>query len=403
MPVSGSSATPLVGVRDARPQDPLRRPSLADAFRSCLRTWLLTRLVTVGAATGIALAIGASVTRPWREWDGDWFLHIAEHGYSSAGGHAEAPNFYPLYPALLRLGGSALGGREVLAGILMAFPITLAAFALLFILARDLLGEAEAAHRSVVYLALSPYAFFLQALYSEATFLVFAIAAFVAAERKRFLGAGILAGAAMLARPVGIAVLAGLVVLAVRGGGGRAALTRLSVAPVIFCVFPLILVMQGRSPIAFLTNEHGWRKYSVSDPLGAMLAPFQSFYDGAAAAWTGITKIASGTALSPYTIHDVTAFAVLVVFLMLTVAAWRRLGMAYGVYCAASLAIPLVTRPYDAPLLSIQRFALVLFPCFIVLGDLPLGRYTRRAILALSCLGLIGLLYLWIRGGTFVA
>lgn len=72
----------------------------------------------------------------------------------------------------------------------IAFPITLAAFAVLYILARDLLGKAEAAYRSVLYLALYPYAFLLQALYSEATFVVFAIAAFVAAGRKRFLGAG---------------------------------------------------------------------------------------------------------------------------------------------------------------------------------------------------------------------
>jgi hypothetical protein len=296
-----------------------------------------------------------------------------------------------------------LGGHTVLAGILLAFPLTLAAFVLLYVLARDLGSEPVAGQRAVMYLALFPYAFFLQALYSEAAFLVCALAAFVVAERRRFLAAGALAGAAMLARPAGIAVLAGAVVIALSDPERRAALTRLGVAPLMFCAFPLVLILSGRSPLAFLTAEHGWRKFSRSDPLQSLLAPFYSVYDGARAAWTGADKLVTGSPVSAFSVHDVTAFAVLVVFGLLSVVAWRRLGRPYGVYCAVSLAIPLVVRPATAPLLSLQRFCLVLFPCFIVLGALPLGRRAHRALLAAGCAGLVGLLYLWIHGGSVVA
>jgi hypothetical protein len=400
---SNSSATSLVDVPSSRRTGLDDRLRIEDPLRSCLTIWFVTRILTVGAGSGIALAIGKSFAHPWQIWDAGWFLHIAQHGYSADQLHMETPAFYPLYPGLLRLGGTVFGGHDVLAGMLMAFPLTLAAFVLLYVLARELVGEPVAAQRAVAYLALFPYAFFLQALYSEATFLVCAVSAFLAAERKRFLVAGTLAGAAMLTRYAGIAVLAGLIVLALSNPGRRAALLRLSVAPLIFSAFPLVLILQGRSPLAFLNAEHGWRSYSVHDPRGAVLAPFQSAYDGALAAWTGAGKLVSGSPLSAFTIHNVTAFAVLVVFVLLSAAAWKRLGTPYGVYCAVSLALPLVARPGAAPLLSLQRFALVLFPCFIVLGALPMRRSAYGALLVLSCAGLFGLLYLWTRGNTFVA
>ncbi len=400
---STASVTSPVRVTSARPKGRVDRLHIGDFLRRCVSIWVLTRIVTVGAGSGMALVMGKSVAYPWQTWDAGWFLHIAHHGYYADLGHSQTPAFYPLYPGLLWLGGAAFAGHDVLAGVVIAFPLTLAAFVLLYVLARDLVGEPSAAQRAVAYLAIFPYAFILQALYSEATFLACAIAAFVAAERKRFLAAGVLAGAAMLARPPGIAVLAGLAVLALSNPARRAALVRLSVALPIFCVFPLVLFLQGRSPVGFLTAEHGWRSYSAHDPLGTLLAPFQSVYDGAHAAWTGAAELVSGSRLSPFTIHDVTAFVVLVVFVVLSAAAWKRLGAPYGVYCAVSLAIPLVVRPAAAPLLSLQRFALVLFPCFIVLGTLPLPRYAYRAVLALSCIGLVGLLYLWNRGDYFVA
>ena len=64
---------------------------------------------------------------------------------------------------------------------------------LLYRLAESRLG-ADGRGARVLYLALFPMAFFLQAVYSEALFLLFTLAAFLAAERGRFLGAGVLTG-----------------------------------------------------------------------------------------------------------------------------------------------------------------------------------------------------------------
>jgi hypothetical protein len=373
----------------------------------CVAIWAVTRVLTFGIGSGIALAMGKSVTYPWRIWDAEWFIYIARHGYGFGPPHFDpSPAFYPLYPALLWLGAQLLGGNTVAAGVVLAFPLTLATFLLLFALARDLVGQ-RSALLAVAYMAVFPYAFFLQALYSEAIFLVCAIAAFLAAERRRFLLAGVLGGAALLARAAGVAVLASLLVFALKSSARRANTLRVAAALPLFAIYPLVLSRQGRSPKAFLTSEHGWRNYSAHDPVGTVLAPFRSLYDGTHAAWTGAAdigdKLVTGSPLSALAIHDVAAFATLVLFLPLSVLTWRRLGSAYGAYCAVSFALPLVVRPAVAPLLSLPRFALAVFPCFIVLGTLRLHPNVHRILLCASLVGLVGALYLWDHGWFFVA
>jgi len=77
---------------------------------------------------------------------------------------------------------------------------------------------------------------------------------------------------------------------------------------------------------------------------------------------------------------NVEAFAWLVLFVVLTVVAWRRLGAPYGVFAALSLALPL-SEPWNVfPLFSLPRFGLVVFPFFMALATLA---RTRRAYVAL--------------------
>lgn len=368
----------------------MRRRKLFDggkaSLRSVGRTWLVTRIFTVGAAVVCAAAVDEPLSRAMTAWDAGWFLHIAEHGYGDEPG---APAFYPLYPLLLGLGGDVLGGHPVLAGFLLSFPLTLFAFALLHALAGLHVGEEEAG-RAVLYLALFPTAFYLHALYSEALFLAFALGAFLAAERRRFAVAAALAGGAMLTRPLGIAVLVGLAVFAIRAPGRGAALRRLAIAPAVFAVYPLLLAADGRSPLAFVTAEAHWRDTSLH---GALRGP----YLGLLAAWNGVRDLGDAGADNFVALLQVTAFLALVGFAVLSVLAWRRLGAAYGLYCLISLAMPAAAPGDPWPLVSMQRFVLALFPCFIVLGALPIGRLAHRMLLVLSAAAIVYLLIFWAR------
>ena len=77
-------------------------------------------------------------------------------------------------------------------------------------------------------------------------------------------------------------------------------------------------------------------------------------------------------------------FAFLVLFVVLTVIAWRRFGAPYGLFCAVSLAIPLSVPSHRWPLLSMPRFGLVLFPCFLALAALGGRPRLHTAILVVS-------------------
>jgi hypothetical protein len=323
----------------------------------------------------------------WARWDSVWFLRIAEHGYDSAEEATAA--FYPLYPLLVGVLGRALLGHYVLAGVLISLAATLGSFVLLYGLAEPKLG-ADGARRAVLYLAVFPFAVFLSAVYSEALFLFLALAAFVLAERGSFFGAGAAAGLAWLTRPLGIALLPALAVIAWRAPRRREALVRLAAAPALFALYPLWLWWRIDDPWAFLRAEDVWSRHlSWAGPLGGL-------WDGLRAGWAGVRQLASGSDSTRYwsAVQDtdpdrvaavnLQQLAFLVLFAALTVVVWRQLGAPYGLFATLSLAIPLSVPSERWPLLSIPRFGLVVFPFFLALAALGARPRVHTAVVVVS-------------------
>jgi mannosyltransferase PIG-V len=329
------------------------------------------------------------VTDVWARWDSVWFLRIAEHGYGAA--HGVAAAFYPLYPLTLAGVGRALGGHYVLAGIVVSLAATLGSFALLYRLAEPRLG-ADGARRAVLYLAVFPTALFLQAVYSESLFLVLVLAAFLLAERGRWPAAGAMTGLAVLTRISGVALLPALAVMAWRRPPHerRRALASLCLAPLIFSAYPLYLGLARGDAFAFARSQGFWNRHlSAAGPLGGV-------WDGSRAAWAGVQQLVSGSHTHYYwsPVRDadpmrvaavnLEAFAFLVLLVALTVVAWRRFGAPYGLFAAVSLAIPLSVPSERWPLLSMPRFGIVLFPCFLALATLGGRPRVHTAILVAS-------------------
>jgi hypothetical protein len=307
----------------------------------------------------------------WARWDGVWFLRIAEHGYGALEQTAAA--FYPLYPLLTGVLGRMLLGHYVLAGVLISLAATLGSFVLLYQLALPRLGM-EGARRAVLYLAVFPFAVFLGGVYSESLFLLLVLASFVLAERNRFLDAGVTAGLAWLTRPLGIALLPALALIAWRAPHRAPALLRLAVAPVVFALYPLYLWWKLDDPFLFVHAEDVWSRHV------SWAGPFGGIWDGLRAGWAGVRQLASGSDATRYwsavtdTDPDRVAavnleqLAFLLLFVVLTVEAWRRFGAPYGLFATLSLAIPLAAPSERWPLLSMPRFGLVIFPFFLVLA-----------------------------------
>ncbi|HEX9351435.1 MAG TPA: mannosyltransferase family protein [Gaiellaceae bacterium] len=330
-----------------------------------------------------------AMTDVWARWDSVFFLRIAEHGYNGLSRSATA--FFPLYPATVGVLGRVLFGHYVLAGILVSLAAGLGAFVLLDRLAEPRLG-AEGARRAVLYLAVFPTALFLQAVYSESLYLLFCLAAFLFAERGRFLPAGVAAGLALLTRPVGIALLPALALLAWRSRDARGALSRLAVAPALFAVYPLVLWRQRGDPWEFLDAQGIWTRHLSA------AGPFGGIWDGLRAGWAGMQQLASGSHTHAYwpaaegtdplrvAAINLECLGTLALFTVLAVVAWRRFGAPYGLFSVLSLAIPLSYPSERWPLLSLPRFGLVVFPLFMALAALGGRPRAHVAIVSISSL-----------------
>ena len=314
------------------------------------------------------LGFGSSL---WVRWDSGWFLRIARHGYGSD--TRNAPAFFPLYPGMMAVLGRLLGGRYALAGLLIAYGSCIAAFELLWRLAARHLAPG-ATFRAVFYVAIFPTALFLQAVYSESLYLALVLAAFSLAEARRWPLAATAAGLALLTRSSGVAVVAGVAVLA--WPSPRALAWVAGAALAIFALFPLTLLVQANNAWAFLHSQSEWdRRLSPAGPFGGI-------WD----ALTGLGAAAKGSTHHHALAVNLEAIGFLLLFLALLPAVWRRFGPAYGVFATLSLALPLSFPAGDFALLSLPRFGLVIFPFFFVLAELGRAPRVHTLIVSVSAL-----------------
>ncbi|MGH3303453.1 MAG: mannosyltransferase family protein [Streptosporangiaceae bacterium] len=147
----------------------------------------------------------------WNKLDANWFLYIAQHGYSTTDGTAA---FFPGYPMLVRAVGYLCLGHLLVAAYLVSNGALLAALVLLYRLTEREYDGATA-RRAVLYLAIFPTAVFLFGLYSESLFLLAAVGAFYLARRGRWWWAGLVGIAATLTRSMGVVVALALAVEAI--------------------------------------------------------------------------------------------------------------------------------------------------------------------------------------------
>jgi len=313
-----------------------------------------------------------SFTDVWARWDSVFFVRIAEHGYDKT-----SAAFYPLYPGLVALLGRAFFGHYVVAGIVVSLAAALGAFLLLYHLAEDRLG-ADGAQRTVLYLAIFPMALFLQAVYSESLYLLLVLAAFLLAERARFAGAGVAAGLAILTRVTGLALLPALALIAWRARERRHALAGLALAVPVAAAYPLLLWQQVGDPWAFWNAQDRWHRHlSPAGPFGGI--------------WQALVHWTPSHADFQHAIAvNAESLVALMLFVPLTIIAWRRFGAPYGLFALLSLALPLSYPSARWPLLSLPRFGLVIFPFFLALAALTTGRPRAHTILAATSALLLG-------------
>jgi hypothetical protein len=164
----------------------------------------------------------------------------------------------------------------------------------------------------------------------------------------------------------------------------------LALPPALFALYPLVLRLQTGDAWRFLHVEDEWDR--SAHPLG----PLGGLYQAAQAAWAGVRQLLQGSETRWFWVQEsadrvavmnIELFAVLVLFAALSIVAWRRLGAPYGLFAVASLLVPLSTPTQAYPLLSLSRFCLVLFPCFIALA--LLADTSRKLVLVAGASALL--------------
>jgi hypothetical protein len=342
-------------------------------------------------APALTGALADPLLEPLARWDAIWFLRIADSGY---GGSAQRAAFFPLYPMLVR-GLGALGGGSPAALLVASYVIALGAFlgalTLLHRLVSLELGR-PLAQPVLLLLSVFPAALFFGAPYSESLFLLLAVGAFLAARTDRWAAAGLCAFGAAATRSAGVLLLLPLALIWWRSAGRRAGdAAWLLLGPLGLGAFALFLAATEGDPWRFLDVQDAWFR--------ELAFPLSGAWDGLVAAFDGLRQLGSGQkevvyfegpAGDPFrhAAINVMLFGSLVFALLALVGIFRRLPLAYGVWVAASLALPLTFPVKPQPLMSLPRFVVVLFPIFMWLALWAEERGATDRVVAVSAVGL---------------
>ncbi len=153
---------------------------------------------------------GDAVLEGWVRFDGGWYHSIVTIGYFSKPGGQSSIAFFPGYP-LLMAAVSRVIGDVYLAGIVVTLVCGLAA-AIVFYRWCSARSSPQKARTALALMLVFPYAWYLYgAVYADALFVLGALGAFYLLEKDRPVLAGLVAAVATATRPVGIAMVVGLV------------------------------------------------------------------------------------------------------------------------------------------------------------------------------------------------
>ena len=348
-------------------------PSPARARGAVVAVLLVLAVRALGVVV-LAVAAGAdgrSAHARLVRWDAQWYAGIARSGYGHTvlhpdGRHLSDYAFFPLLPALERGVAAVTGLAYVDAGLVVSWVATALAAWGVYAVAERVHDVRVGIVLAVLWAAL-PIGIVTSMAYSEAVFTALAAWALHATLRERWLLAGVLAAAAGLTRPVGVAVVAAVVVAAalhvVRTRDLRP-LAGLVVAPLGWLGYVAWVGARTGEPLGYFRVADGW---------GNGVDGGRAF-----AAWVGDHLTA---ATWPQGLLLVVAVAAVLGLFVLSVRDRQPLPLL--VFTGVLLALALTTSGYFG---SKPRYLLPAFPLLLPVA-VRLSRVRTRAVV--SVLGVL--------------
>ena len=341
-------------------------------FVRSLLAVLSVRLAIVIAAYFIFYIFVGREGADWRDifkeafirWDGANFLRLAEHGYQKEGELGFYLVYLPVYPYTIMALNVIVHSFLITALIVSAASALVAGFLLQQLVSVDGGDDAEST-RALWYMTLFPTAYFLALPYSESMFLMFAIAAFLAARTEHWGWAGIMGAFATATRIQGLAILPGLAIEALVRYGVRAPLRSywLLLAPVGFLCYLGINWIVAGDPFQFVQiQEDHWSQHRIWP-------------------WDFLRDTVDSIRLTEPGFNRAAIYELRLIFLVAAAALLllgaRKLPLSYQAMGWATLIMMMMTSWQ----LSFPRYTLSIFPLFLVMAHYGRNPHVHQAIM----------------------
>ncbi|MDQ0286688.1 Gpi18-like mannosyltransferase [Desulfofundulus luciae] len=320
----------------------------------------------------------ALVGQGLNRWDAGWYLRIAQEGYNQ-----KSAAFFPLYPLLIHL-LSRLGVGPAAAGIFIS-NLSLAGILAIFYRLASMDYDPHTSRRATWYLALFPTAFYLSAIYTESLYLLLVLMTFYFFRQRRWLPAGLCGMLAASTRNMGVFLLFPGLWEYWRATKGKISkdIVFLALIPAGLLFFMIFLQAELGNPLAFVEAQQFWHR--------SFSWPWVSLEQATVLLWEN-RRFSRQLLDISFTLVGLASF-----FLSL-----GKERPSYTLFALIGLLVPLFSPAPHAPLLSMPRFVMVLFPIYLTLARLVKEGRGHNFILALTS-SLFFFLYLLFARGYWVA
>jgi len=313
----------------------------------------------------------------WNRWDSLHYLDIAQYGYAA---DPVSKAFYPLFPWATRFVAHFTSTTLVAAFITSGIASVVAVFLLRRL--TELEFSAAVARRTVWFFLIFPTSYFFHIAYSESLFLALALGAFLAARRNHWVWAGGVGALCWMTRPLGAALVPALAVEAAHQWWT----TRrwnwrwlwIAIVPAGFAVYLLINWKLTGNPWAFVETRKKIFIQEFSYP------------------WVAIRSAIGNLNRNPSQSEMVgrMEFIFAMIGLLCTVVSWFKLRPVYATWLTVSWLLGTsVTFLQSTP-----RYALTMFPIFMLLALATRNALWRGLLSFVSLLYLAVFSILYIRG-----
>lgn len=286
-------------------------------------------------------------------FDGEHYLSIAQKGYEPL-----TYFFFPLYPLLVKalaiFSSKSLFGYLISGIFISNLSFLIALLGLYKLVSID--QKDKISKLTILLLILFPTSFFFGSFYTESLFLALVVWSFYFARKEKWVLAGILAGLSTATRIIGLALVIALLVEYFTKNKKKLFKKELLLFPLSILgilLYMYFLKTKTGDPFEFFNTVS---IFGEQRSTGFILFP-QVFY-------RYIFKILPNLNYSyfPSVFVSWLEFLTAFIFLLFSVLSFFKLRLSYAVYLSLGFIIPAFSGSFS----SLPRYALVLFPGFIL-------------------------------------